>query len=661
MGLTVDEFAREKLLPNEFLADLGVTDADWFGKQAVGFEYRGQDGEVLAVRYRLAVGQPDPFRWPKGTRAKGLVYGLDGYKAAAGANSALIVEGESDQLTARLHGLPAFGIPGVSMFDDELTSPCLEGIGELLLVREPDGGGDLLVDAFRRSRLADRVRVVELGAHKDISDLHVAVNGDRERFLVEIERAIARARSLGGPLRTRPEPVDVRDRSEEELHYTDLGNARRMIARHGEDLRFVPGLGWHAWNERRWRSDSDGEVMRRMKETVGALYAEAPTLDDLNERQLLVEHALASEREPRLTAAVELAQTELEIVAHVEDLDADPYLLNCLNGTIDLRTSELREHRREDLITKLSPVNYAAGATHPAWSTFLDDTTGGDPELGTFLQRCAGYSLSADTGEEKLFFAHGPAATGKTTFLEALKAALGDYARTADFETFLKRRGDAGIRNDIARLAGSRLVVSVEVDQGRELAEGLVKLITGGDKVSARFLYREAFEFRPTFKIWLAANHRPTVDAADGAMWRRILVIPFTHVVPERERDPALKRLLRSDPDAQAAILAWAVEGFRAWQEGGLAIPEVVRDHTGSYREENDPLADWIADYCVLGENRCATARDLRRSYEDWAKQNGEVALANAAWGAGLRARGCSAEKRQGVRGWRGIAPKGVD
>ena len=184
------------------------------------------------------------------------------------------------------------------------------------------------------------------------------------------------------------------------------------------------------------------------------------------------------------------------------------------------------------------------------------------PTSIAFYRRAVGYSLTGHTSEEVLFFAHGPTATGKSSKLEAIRGVLGDYAATADFETFLKRHGDAGIRNDVARLAGARLVISVEVDDGKALAEGLLKLLTGGDTVAARFLYRETFEFRPVFKLWLAANDRPRVNADDAAMWRRILQLPFVNVIPEAERDERVKLALRNDPAVQTAILAWAVQGL---------------------------------------------------------------------------------------------------
>ena len=439
------------------------------------------------------------------------------------------------------------------------------------------------------------------------------------------------------------------------LHLTDFGNAERLVADHGSDLRYCPGLGWLAWDGGRWRPDTDGETVRRAKCTVRAMYAEGAEIDDEQERKRLIAWAASSESEARLRAAVKLAETEHEIIVHPDALDADPWLFNAANGTIDLQTGDLREHRRQDLLTKITTVVYDPDARHELWEGFLDRITASDGDLMAFYGRAVGYSLTGHTSEEVLFFAHGPTATGKSSKLEAIRGVLGDYAATADFETFLKRHGDAGIRNDVARLAGARLVISVEVDDGKALAEGLLKLLTGGDTVAARFLYRETFEFRPVFKLWLAANDRPRVNADDAAMWRRILQLPFVNVIPEAERDERVKLALRNDPAVQTAILAWAVRGCLEWQQRGLDVPDVVRDYTAAYRAEQDPLRDWLADCTKVDPAAWTTTAALRENYEQWCQSNGEKPVTAKKLGTLLDARGYPYEKSGGTRGRRGI------
>ncbi|MDQ3571705.1 MAG: phage/plasmid primase, P4 family [Actinomycetota bacterium] len=441
------------------------------------------------------------------------------------------------------------------------------------------------------------------------------------------------------------------------LPSTDLGNAERLVARHGRDLLYAPGIGWHYWDDRRWATDRTGEVERRMVSTVRAIYREAGGLEDDERRGKLGKWAHASESEARLRAAVSLARHKVEVVVESERLDADPWLLNVANGTLDLRTGELRDHRREDRLTKLAPVTFEPDAEGAEWDAFLEHLTGGDPELGAFLQRAAGYTLTGDTSEERLFFCHGPAATGKTTYTEALKGMLGDYGSMTDFETFLARRGDAGVRNDIARLVGSRLVLGVEVEEGRKLAEGLIKQLTGGDTIAARHLYRDFFEFTPQFKLWLAANHRPRVSSEDDAIWRRILQVPFTEVVAPADRDPELKKRLNSDA-GRSAILAWAVEGCLAWQRNGLGVPERVSAYTEEYRQENDPLAEWLEDRCVREPSAFATSAELYKSYEEWAQDTGvRHPITSTALGKALASRGFEKARDRSRRGWRGLVP----
>lgn len=253
---------------------------------------------------------------------------------------------------------------------------------------------------------------------------------------------------------------------------TDSGNAERLVAMYGAELRYVGGIGWLVWDGRRWKPDTTGELMRRAKLTARTVYHDAAGCDDDNERKHVVRWAQQSESEPRRKAMVNLAASELPVVQAADRLDAQPWLLTVRNGTIDLRTGEIRPQDPADLITKLAPVTYDPDARSERWEGLLDRITDNDQELRGFLQRVAGYTVAGATDEEILAFPHGPGATGKTTAVEAIKAALGEYAVTSDFETFLARRGDAGIRNDVARLAGARMVASVEVKTANDSPKG---------------------------------------------------------------------------------------------------------------------------------------------------------------------------------------------
>ncbi len=404
---------------------------------------------------------------------------------------------------------------------------------------------------------------------------------------------------------------------------TDLANARRLAAQHGDELRYChPQRAWYVWDGKRWKQDDSGEVERRAKETVRSIYEEAARAAVSEHRQLLASWAQQSESAPHLKAMIQLTRSESGIAVTQPELDSNPWLLDCLNGTIDLRSGQLQPHRKEEPYYQVSPVEYDPDAVLPQWTTFLQEVTGGNEELSNFLQQAVGYSLTAVTSEEVLFFVHGPGATGKSTFLEATRSTLGDYARTADFEAFLKRQQVGGARNDIACLAGARLVISIEVDEGKQLAEGLVKMLTGGDTVTARMLYKEAIQFSPGFKLWLCANHAPKVRADDDAMWRRILRIPFERVIPKNQRDPSLKAILKDPARGGAAILAWAVKGCLEWQRAGLAVPKVVEAATEKYRSQMDSLTPFLEARCIVHGNAQTPLQAMRNAYEEFALEN---------------------------------------
>lgn len=413
--------------------------------------------------------------------------------------------------------------------------------------------------------------------------------------------------------REKPAPIEVRN--------TDQGNAMRLVHRHGQDLLYChPWRKWLIWDGQRWRVDETAEVVRRAKETVQSIYAEAAETADESERKDLAKHAMKSEANPRIKAMIESAQSEPDIPVLPHELDADPWLLTCLNGTLDLRRGELREHRREDLITKLAPVEYDPEATAPIWDAFLQRIMAGKKDLIAFLQRAVGYSLTGDASERVLFFLYGRGANGKSTFLETVRALLGDYAQRTPTETLLAKRG-GNIPNDVARLRGARFVSASESDEGKRLAEARIKDLTGGDTISARFLHAEFFEFKPQCKIWLATNHRPPVRGTDKAIWDRIKLIPFDVTIPEPEQDKRLGEKLKAE---LPGILAWAVGGCLDWQENGLGVSSEVKRATESYRHEMDILGNFVEDRCVVSPTAVVAAREFYEAYCRWCEENGE-------------------------------------
>jgi putative DNA primase/helicase len=424
---------------------------------------------------------------------------------------------------------------------------------------------------------------------------------------------------------------------QDECPLTDLGNAERLVRDHGADLRFLaPARQWLVWDGKRCARDETLEIFRRAKDTVRGMYAEAAALADSSARKALADHARKSESDYRIRAMIGRAESEPGITVVPSDLDQDPWLLNVENGAINLRTGELRPHRREDLITKLAHVTYNPKATAPRWRRFVREIMGGDPELVAFLQRAVGYSLTGDVREECLFLLYGMGSNGKSKFLETVRALVGGYAKQADFGTFLEQRHDRP-RPDIARLCGARVVTAIEVGESGQLSDNVVKSLTGGDTITARELYAREFEFRPQLKLWFAANHKPAIRAADHAMWRRICLVPFTQTFNPPERDLLLAEKLRAE---LPGILRWALAGCREWRKQGLRPPAGVRVATEEYRVESDTIGAFVAECCDVDSKAQSPAGHLYKAYVTWAQENGERPVSGTAFGRRLTERG---------------------
>ncbi len=447
------------------------------------------------------------------------------------------------------------------------------------------------------------------------------------------------------------------DTSTEELieapHLTDMGNAERLRLRHGRDLRFCRAWNtWLVWDGQRWTKDDAGHVVRLAKETVRAIYAEASAATDDETRKTIAKHALKSEQESRVRAAISLAESEPGIPATPDQFDRHRWLLNCQNGTLDLQTGVLRPHDRSDLITHLAPVEFDPDAECPTFLRFLGQIMAGNEGLIRFLQRAIGYSLTGDTSERALMILHGKGRNGKSTLLEAIRGILGDYAIRTPTDTLLNKR-EGGIPNDVAQLKGARFVSASEADEGRRLAEATVKDLTGGDTVSARFMRGEWFNFEPEFKLWLGTNHRPAIRGTDDGIWDRIRLVPFAVRIPDAEQDKHLRTKLLAEA---AGILAWAVRGCQDWQRDGLGEPREVREATAGYRAEMDLIGGFLDECCVVQPDATALTKELYATYKTWCEDNGEKPLTQQNVGRRLTERGFTAIRRTGgARAWTGI------
>ena len=433
---------------------------------------------------------------------------------------------------------------------------------------------------------------------------------------------------------------------------TDLGNAQRFVKQHGQEVRYChTQRKWFFWDGTRWRIDENGEVERKAKQTVRGMYEEASQVTDDEERGKVAKWARSSESRSRIAAMIDLAKSELGIPVSPAELDSNPWLLNCANGTIDLRTGELMPYRKDDLCTKIIPVIYDADSTCPLFKKLLRKILKENRDLINFLQRTIGYSLTGSTLEQVLFILWGSGANGKSTFLEIIRALLGDYGRTAD-SALLMRHNNDGVRNDVARLAGARFVSTSETEAGRHLSEVLVKQLTGGDTVAARFLYSEFFEFSAQFKVFLSTNHKPQIRGTDNAIWRRIRLVPFEVTIPEEEQDKELPTKLRAE---LPGILAWAVRGCLRWQKYGLGQPEKVSTATEAYRQEMDVFGAFLKDRCVISKNAQVPTGQLYSEYKKWCEETGERPLSQQKLGGALADRNFQPFRKSRLRGWVGL------
>ncbi|UZG48461.1 phage/plasmid primase, P4 family [Caldimonas thermodepolymerans] len=433
--------------------------------------------------------------------------------------------------------------------------------------------------------------------------------------------------------------------ADESVWGTEDALALAFTRRYHRDWRYVAAWGrWLVWDGRRWRNE----------ETLAAT--------DLIRG--VCRHAALQADNPKLAAKLatsgtvggveRLARADRRHAATTAEWDADPWLLNTPGGVVDLRTGRLRAHDRADRMTKITTATPAGDC--PTWRRFLAEVTGGDADLQAYLQRVSGYCLTGSTQEHALFFLYGTGANGKSVFVNTLATILGDYAASAPMDTFMETRSDRH-PTDMAGLHGARFVSSIETEQGRRWAESKVKSLTGGDKISARFMRQDFFEFSPQFKLFVAGNHKPAIRNIDEAMKRRLHLIPFTITVPPERRDKHLQQKLLAERDG---ILAWALEGCLAWQRlGRLDPPPQVVAATEEYFEAEDALGRWLEERCVREANAKSLTAELFTDWKQWAEAAGEFVGSQRRFSDLLITRGVEKWRNAaGIRGFRGVGLK---
>jgi putative DNA primase/helicase len=437
---------------------------------------------------------------------------------------------------------------------------------------------------------------------------------------------------------------------------TELGYAKRLVKVYGDRLRFVPAWNrWLVWDGQRWAHDSTGQTQRWMKAIARRLTADAIAEPDEQKCKAAMSLARRAESAAGIRGALTLASTEKGVVVTPDDLDADPFLLNCTNGTLDLRTGELHDHNPADMLTKMTGAAYRPDAKGPEWRKFLTRVQP-DPGMRAYLGRLLGHGLEGRVVEHILQIHCGAGRNGKGTLIGAVDSALGDYADAADPDLLTARTFDAH-PTSTADLCGLRLAILHETDKGRRLAEATVKRLTGGDRLKARRMREDFWSFAPSHTFAMLTNHKPVISGTDEAIWARLRVVPWDVVIPAEERDPGLADKLTLELDA---VLAFLVRGYQDWHSNGLSDPAEVMAATEAYRAESDALGRFLDQRCMIGHGSCGST-ELFTAWSKWCSDEGEEAGNATSFATMLQNKGFDNYTSSGRRRWRNLGIQDED
>jgi putative DNA primase/helicase len=645
LGLRLSDLFDQQIAPRTIAAAR---------RQVATYQYHDEDGTVLFEKVRY---EPKDFRIRRPNPAGGWIWNRKGVRpvlyrlpaideAIRKGERIFEVEGEKDVHTLEQHGLvatcnadgaakdgqrPKWGVPEAEQ---------LSGAREVVVVPDNDAAGEAHAEAIVRSLAAltpaPIIRVLRLPglpAKGDVSDWF-ASGGTREEFLALVDAT--------EPYAVGERPAAAADDAEEGLgpDITEDGLALSFTDQHRARLRFCAAIGgWQVYDGVRWLRDDTRLTYSYARQLVR----------DVAQRTALAPKQYAKLRSgTTVNAIVSLASSDRIHAVTADAFDADPWLLNTPGGAVDLRTGRLRPCDPLDYCTKTTTASPAGDA--PRWRQFLHEVTGGDPALVAYLHRLVGYWLTGVTSEHALVFVYGTGGNGKSVFLNAVLQLIGPYGRQAPMSLFEAKQQD-GHPTELAMLRGTRLVVATETEEGRSWAESRIKVMTGGDPITARFMRGDFFTYLPQFKPVIAGNHRPRFRNPDEAIRRRLHLVPFTQRFSEPDRE--LPARLQAEA---AGILAWAIEGCLAWQERGLQPPDVVRVATDDYLEQEDSVGAWLAECCDIQPNAWCPSSALWDSWERWANARGEFVgsqkrLAERLIGRGFIGAKDSSGTRRGFRG----------
>ncbi|PWH18805.1 MAG: hypothetical protein DDG58_06040 [Ardenticatenia bacterium] len=639
-SFTLDDYARLKGLPHTFLSALGVSDRTYHARTAVAIPYYDVQGRVVAVRYRLAATGERRFVWKQGSHVQ--PYGLWRLAEARQTGYVILVEGESDAQTLWYHGIPALGIPGATTWQAGWAAH-LEGL-IVYVWQEPDAGGREFVARIGATLPGILVLTPPPGC-KDVSECHLL----GEDIPALLDRLKAQACPYGIQ-HTAGLAADALPKAGDYAHAEALASYFRDRYRWFEERAC-----WLRWDGTRWVEATREEVALAATDALRSHYAAQLAATRDHARTLELNKAL---REvcayQRISAVLQFLKGMPGFLTRAHQLDADPWLLNVRNGTLDLRSGTLRPHDPADLITKRAEVTYVPGYTTGAWQRHLARVLP-NPNIRREVQRALGLALVGAHLDERLDIWHGSGANGKSTTIRVLHSVLRDYAKRAA-PNLLVQTSYERHPTEIADLLGARLVFSVEIEDGKQLAEALVKQLTGGDRLKARFMHQDFFEFDPTFSLVLVCNHKPSITGQDLAIWRRIRLIPWEVTIPPEECRPQDEVIAELVADG-SAVLEWLLAGLADWrQERGWTAPE-VQAATARYQAEQDRLGAFLAERCEFAPHYTVTVAALYEAYSEWCEAVGEEPVRKCTFGRLLRQRGLE-QRREGhgkTRQWAGL------
>ncbi|MBU3111976.1 phage/plasmid primase, P4 family [Clostridium lacusfryxellense] len=559
-------------------------------------------------------------------------------KAIAAGEEVHIAEGEKDA-----DNLTTLGFPCCCNFDGASASKLkpkwrksynkiFKG-AKVVIFNDNDNPGRTHADYIARelNEVAEYVKRPDLPGildKEDITDFISAGNGENEI------REVIDSTSVY-------EYDDAEEQSLINYNFSDVGNAERLMAIYGKNIRYNPvRRSWLLWSSKHWEFDFVGKIEGLSRKVIRKLQTEGDdiTLEGLpydeqdkkeKLKQSIKKYVLRSESDGKIKAMVNQAMTQNSLI--ITETDKNNYLLNIKNGTLNLKTGLLEKHDRRNFCTKVIDVEYDPKTQCPNWTSFINKIFMEDQELINYIQKSVGYSMTGDANLQCFYILHGNGANGKGTFIKTIMRFLGDYSDSLDAKSIMEKMGDEGTREEIAGLLGKRFVSVNEMKGSKSFDEGLLKSMTSGadETVKVRNLYESSFNLKPTFKLWMSTNHMPKINNDDDGIWRRIRKIPFKYKFVDGDKDVNFfeNKLLPEMP----GILNWAIEGCLKWQQEGECIPDVVKASVDEYRIDSDPIQRFIADECIVANSETVRVNvpDMYKCYESWCKENKEYTLSS--------------------------------